>query len=115
MIAGTHNFTISQGATFSSRIRLWNPDGTPFDFSGYKARMQIRSKISDPTYYVELTTENGRITLNNTNNSINLYLADEVTKNIPRDGVYDLEIESSYGEVSRVIEGAVRLKPEVTR
>lgn len=115
MIAGPHNFTISQGATFRSRIRLWNPDETPFNFTGYTARMQIRSKISDPTFYVELTTENGRITLDNATNSINLYLPDEVTRTIPRDGVYDLEIESSYGEVSRVIEGLVRLKPEVTR
>lgn len=115
MIPGSHNFTIKQGATFSRRIRIKNPDGTPFNLTGYSARMQIRRQITDTAFYVELTTANGRITINPTQGEINLYLSDEVTQTIPRDGVYDLEIENTYGEKFYVIEGLVRLRPEVTR
>lgn len=115
MIAGTHNFTINQGATFSRRLTIKNDEGQPFDLTGYQARMQIRRQLSDATFYVELTTENGRITLEPEDGVILLYMSDEVTRTIPKDGVYDLEIQSETGEVFRVIEGKVRLKPEVTR
>lgn len=77
--------------------------------------MQIRRDIKDSTFYVELTSANGRITINVAEGSLNLYLSDDITREIPRDGVYDLEIENEYGEVSRVIYGNVRLIPEVTR
>lgn len=115
MIPGKHNFTINQGATFSRRIKVSNPDGTPYDFSGCSIRMQIRRDIKDSTFYVELTTANGRITVDLEEGSLDLYLSDDLTKNILRDGVYDLEIENEHGEVSRLIYGNVRLIPEVTR
>lgn len=115
MIPGKHNFTINQGATFSRRLRVSNPDGTPYDFSGCTARMQIRRDVKDSGFYVELTIANGRITVDLEDGALNLYLSDEITKDIPRDGVYDLEIQNEYGEVSRLIYGNVRLIPEVTR
>lgn len=115
MIPGSHNFTIKQGSTFRRRLRIKNPDGTPFNLTGYTGRMQIRRQVSDSTFYVELTTQNGRMTFTPLLGQIDLYLSDDVTKLIPRDGVYDLEIEDTYGEVFAVMEGLVRLKLEVTR
>ena len=115
VIAGTHNFTINQGTTFSRRLRIKNSEGEPFDLTGYQARMQIRRQLTDSSFYVELSTENGRITLEPEDGVILLYMSDDITRTIPKDGVYDLEIESEVGEVFRVIEGKVRLKPEVTR
>lgn len=77
--------------------------------------MQIRRQVTETTFYVELTTENGRITVNPTLGQIDLYISDETTKLIPRDGVYDIEMEDTYGEVFPLMEGLVRLKLEVTR
>lgn len=46
---------------------------------------------------------------------IDLIITDEKTTLIPSSGVYDLELTSSSGEVTRILEGKVRLSAEVTR
>lgn len=115
MIAGVHNFTIDQGATWNRTVELQNPDETPYNLTGYTARMQIRRETTSSTVMMSLTTENGRITLGGALGTIALSLTDELTATIPYDGVYDLEIVSGSGEVYRVIKGIIRLNPEVTR
>ncbi len=115
MIAGVHNFTIDQGATWTRTVELQNPDETPYNLTGYTARMQIRREITSTTVIMSLTTENGRIALGGALGTITLTLTDELTATIPYDGVYDLEIVSNGGEVYRVIKGIIRLNPEVTR
>jgi hypothetical protein len=42
-------------------------------------------------------------------------VTDEQTELLTKSGVYDLEVESPGGEVTRIIEGKVRLSREVTR
>jgi len=115
VLAGTYNFSIDQGATFSRRITLRNSDETLYNLTGYTARMHIRRELPDTETMLVLTTENGRITLGGAAGTIDLYIADEQTATLTRDGVYDLEIQSSAGEVFRVLKGAVRVSLEVTR
>lgn len=115
MLAGTYNFTIDQGSTFSRTITLRNGDETLFDLSGYTARMHIRRELPDTDIMLALTTENGRITLGGEAGTIDLYVTDEATGTLTRDGVYDLEIVSDVGEVFRVLQGLVRVRLEVTR
>lgn len=126
MRAGTYNFTCEQGSTFTRLIELEEPDliadptgGThvPLNISGYTARMQIRRTIDSSTVIVNLTTENGGLTVNPTDpeNQILISMSDDVTASISTSGVYDLEIESPTGVVSRVLQGAVTLSQEVTR
>ncbi len=115
MIAGIYNFTIDQGATFTRHITIKNSDETPYVLTNYTARMHIRREITDANILINLTTENGGLTINETAGTIDIYISDEVTSTLTRDGVYDLEIASSFGEVFRVIQGVVRLNLEVTR
>lgn len=126
MRAGTYNFTCEQGSTFTRLIELEEPDliadptgGThvPLNIAGYTARMQIRRTIDSSTVIVNLTTENGGLTVNPTDpeNQILISMSDDVTASISTSGVYDLEIESPTGVVSRVLQGAVTLSQEVTR
>ncbi len=49
--------TILQGATFRKRW-TWKPGGVPMDFTGCKARMQVRAEIDSTVVLLELTTEN---------------------------------------------------------
>lgn len=131
MIAGVYNITIEQGSTFGRLISIEQPDLATdptgqtfenFDLSGFAARMHIRRTIDTPTPMITLTTENGRIAINpniagapTRNNEISLMITAADTATITTSGVYDLEIISAGGTVSKVIRGDVTLIPEVTR
>jgi hypothetical protein len=129
MIAGVYNITCQQGSTFSRLLEIEQPDLVtdptgqtyiPYDLSGYSARMQVRRTIESATTLVTLDTENGGLQINPTEEEdkthhIRIYMADEVTASISSSGVYDLEIVNDSGEVSRIIQGAFTLSPEVTR
>ena len=131
MIAGVYNITIEQGSTFGRLISVEQPDLATdptgqtfenFDLAGYTARMHIRRTIDSSTAMITLTTENGRIAINpnivgypTRNNEISLSITAADTATITTSGVYDLEIISAGGTVSKVIRGDVTLIPEVTR
>ena len=131
MIAGIYNITIEQGSTFGRLVSIEQPDlitdptgatFEPFDLSGHTARMHIRRTIETTTPMITLTTENGRIAINpnivdspTNNNEISLSITAADTAIITSSGVYDLEIISTSGTVSKVIRGDVTLIPEVTR
>ena len=131
MIAGVYNLTIEQGSTFGRLIAIEQPDLATdptgqtfenFDLSGFTARMDIRRTIDTATPMITLTTENGRIAINPSiagnatrNNEISLSITAADTATITTSGVYDLEIISAGGTVSKVIRGDVTLIPEVTR
>lgn len=115
----TINLKIKQGATFRKRV-TWKagPEGTPVvvNLTGYTARMQIRSDIASPDVLVELTTENGGIVLGGVNGTIDLFISDEATGLYEWDtGVYDIELQSSIGDVKNLFGGNVSVNKEVTR
>ena len=115
MAAGIYNFICEQGATFQRSLTTTDGAGEPLDLSGYTARMQVRRDIDSATVMITLTTENGGSTLGGEAGTIDLYISDSDTSDIPRSGVYDLEIISGGGVVTRLIKGKFELDPEVTR
>ena len=120
MLAGTYRINCDQGATFERSLTIYQPavlgaSAVPVDLTGYSARMQVRPETDASATLVELTTENGRITLGGVAGTIELFIDAETTATIDRDGVYDLEIYNAAGTVYRVIKGRFVLDPEVTR
>lgn len=126
MRAGIYNIDCEQGSTFVRLLVLKRPDlvadptgetYVDFDLSGYTARMQVRRTIENPAVMLELTTANNGLTINPTgeNNLIRIDIDDSQTAALQNSGVYDLEIISAEGAVSRLIQGAFNLSPEVTR
>jgi hypothetical protein len=113
---GTYDFTIYQGATFL-RVLTWKDEANALvNLTGYTARMQIRSNkdSADPT--VTLTTENGGIALGGAAGTITLTItATDSAAITESEGVYDLELVSSGGVVTRLLQGAVEINKEVTR
>jgi hypothetical protein len=63
MSAGTFNIVAEQGATYNKLFTLTNSAGDLIDLTGYTARLQVREKYSSETKLLDLTTENGGITL----------------------------------------------------
>lgn len=113
------NLEIDQGATFR-RSFIVAAAGSPIDLTGYKARAQIRLLPSSTTVLVDMTTENGVLSIEPLAGKISIYLPASQTKALTfteTGAFYDLEIYqvSNPEEVTRVLGGTVILNPEVTR
>jgi hypothetical protein len=78
--------------------------------------MQVRSTVDASPVILELTTSNTRIVLGGVAGTVSLNVAANVTANlVPGLYVYDLEVVSGGGEVTRLVEGNFNVKAEVTR
>jgi hypothetical protein len=117
----TYNLTgdaaIEQGATYTKQIVWKDGGGVPMDLTGYSARMQIRKTIGSTKVLVDLATSPGSgIALGGALGTIVLTISAALTTAITEAvGVYDLELVSGGGVVTRLLEGDVEIKPEVTR
>ena len=116
MTAGNYYLTVEQGATLSLVITYKDSSCSAINLSGFTARMQLRDEIESSSTVLSLTTENGRIALGGANGTVTLTVAATDTANLTAgDGVYDLELVSGGGVVTRLIEGAYSIVREVTR
>jgi hypothetical protein len=112
----SHDLTIPAGATYSQTLN-WKT-GSPAAFvntTNFTARMQLRTSYSAASASLELTTANGRISLTNAGVITLSLTATETAALAAGRYVYDLEMVSSGGQVTRLLEGVVTVSPEVTR
>lgn len=113
MAAGVYDFTLEQGTTFRRTIKVG------MDLTGYTARMSIAPKAGQPAA-ITLTTGSGititaSATPETTPSEILLTITDAQSSGLTlKRGVYDLELESTDGDVIRLLEGKVTISPEVT-
>lgn len=112
----TYDLTIYNGATFSQQFIWRDSAGALVNLTGFSARMQIRANKAATTFIHELTNLNGGIALGGAAGTINLTIPATTTAGFTaKKGVYDLELVSGGGVVTRLVEGAVVFSPEVTR
>lgn len=104
--------SIDQGTDTQVSVSVHDSTGQAVDIAS--ARMQLRPSIESETVSDELTTENERISLDE--GTLVLSFPNATTSGMNA-GVYayDLEVVSSLGMVTRVMEGTVTIRPEVTR
>jgi hypothetical protein len=87
----------------------------PKDLTNYTARMQIRGDVDDTATLVSLTSP-GDIAISLTDARITVTIATSVTEALDFDNaVYDLELVDASSEATRILEGEVELRKEVTR
>lgn len=112
-----YNLVIVQGATFNPTFTWNNSGGTVIDLSAYTAaELQIRSSINaaDPPA-VDLTLNAG-ITLAGTAPNISILIDATDTANLTiQQGVYNLNLTDSTGNVIRLLEGNVKINPTVIK
>ena len=109
-MAAIANLTIDQGATFSSDVTVKDANGNPFDLTGYTARAKLAKGYQSTKTRQDFTTTiasatEGKVTLSLT--------ATETTALEDTRYVYDLEIQTG-DVVTRVIEGIISVRPQVT-
>lgn len=123
MTAGIYELKLEQGATFRRAIR-YIVDDTPVDLTGYDIRMQIRPQYADRTedILLEANLDNGRIEILDQSDPdevgyfvVTISAEDTESLQWDRQAFYDIELESSSGNVVRLLAGRATLFREVTR
>jgi hypothetical protein len=121
MAAGRLDLLIEKGSTFQKTLTWKTRDPSTgleslVDLTSYSARAQFRETHEDPLAFFSLTEENGGIELNTQTGEITLKIPAETSSQVPySSGVWDLEVFQGTDTVIRLVEGKVRLTPEVTR
>lgn len=105
------NIQLDQGSVFNSTIDVEDINGNPASLSGYTSRGQVRKTYSS-SIAVDFTTA---IT-DASNGKVAISLSDTQTGAMkPGRYVYDVEVLSSSGAVTRIVEGQCEVMPRVTR
>ena len=105
------NLYIDQGTDFSVTVDVTDSAGDILDLDGYTASAQIRKTYSSSTVSATFST-----TISASAGQVTLDLTDAQTSALTAGRyVYDLNIESGGGVITRVIEGQAIVTPGVTR
>lgn len=113
-MAEQYNFNIDQGTTWNRTITRKDSDNNPINLSGYTARMKLKRQKGSATADLTLTTENDGIAIDALNGAITLSLTPTQTASLDASYVYDLELVSGSGDVTRLLQGRVIIDGEVT-
>jgi len=111
MAAGTYNFIIDQGATFTRQLTV-KENNSAMDLTGYSVASKMRSTHDSSTVVGTFTC-----TVSNASGGIITISMTSSTTAAIEEGiyVYDLEITSGSSIVTRLLQGNITVNPEVTR
>lgn len=103
------NLVVDQGSDFSTTIDITDSDGNAIDLSTYTAAGKIKKHYTSLTSVSFSTnvTASGILTISLAANTSDDMEAGRY--------VYDVELTSNTGSVTRVLEGIVTITPSVTR
>ena len=116
MNPGRYNITVYQGTTFTLSPS-WLIDNVVVDVTGYSAKVQVRPEADSSTVVVELSTANNRIAVNGALGQFNWVLTDTETAaaSLPAGNyVYDFNVTSGGGIVTKLLQGAFIVVDSVT-
>ena len=110
-MAAIANLTIDQGATFSSDVTVKDAQDNAFNLTGYTASAKLAKGFASTRTRTNMTTT---IATDATSGVVTLSLTATETAALDAERyVYDLEITSGAA-VTRVIEGIITVRPQVT-
>ena len=110
---------IQRGGTFIYPILIWNDNRlTRKNLTGFTAELKIKRKLPngelEPTSIIELTTENGGITLGGLEGTVDLYISATNTATLPSaNAFYDLKLING-ASVETALSGTATIKDTVT-
>lgn len=116
MARNLFDLEIKQGETLSL-VATWRDSANALvNLTGFTARAQGRATYDASSTLFSLTSSSG-ITLGGAAGTITITLSATATAALsaPQQGVWDLELVSGSGVVTRLLEGDLRILPEATR
>lgn len=111
---------VVQGKTWEAKFRYLTRCSSgrkpsPMDLSSYTARMVVRECAEDSALLLNLTTENGGITLGGATGTIDIDATPTQTSNLTAgDGVYEIELYTG-SDVIGFATGKVKVYQEIIR
>lgn len=130
MPAARYDITCEQGAVFAYDLPVNLDDGDdnpnndqPADLTGWTAKMQVRPSLTEPPL-IELTTQNGRLLLNEGKVKLRLNPPETASLNpkfmlssfpLQSQGIYDLFLTSPGGTVIKALYGRFDIIAAITR
>ncbi len=110
-MAARADIIIDQGTTFETVVTVTDTNGDVVDLTNYETASQIRKHHTSSAVTATFVISNG-----GTNGQLTLSLSSSATGGIDAGRyVYDVEVTTAAGVVSRVVEGIVTVNPQVTR
>lgn len=117
MVAARHDFEIEKGTDFNEVWTLFDDEAmtTLTNLTGFTARMKAKESIDATTTILDLTTENGKLTLGDAAGTITFAIPNAETSAIAvEDGIYDFELIDASADVERLLFGDITFSKEVT-
>lgn len=119
-----YDLSVDKGATYIKTFTWYDPPptpnpqkllhGAPKDLTGYTGAMQSRPDASDNTILFSLSSATGGISISG--GVITIRIEASTTETFDFDtAVYDLKLTAPDGTVTRLVEGKVKVDPNVTR
>jgi|TARA_R110001592_G_scaffold83_9_gene568 hypothetical protein len=104
------NIIIDQGTDFSALVDVSTSTNTVYDLTGYTVAGQMRKNYASSSATTFGCSHNGAL------GQISMTLAKTVTTALePGRYLYDIEITSAGGAVTRVVQGTSTVTPGMTR
>ena len=116
-IPGEYNFKIFQGSTFRRRFTFRDNDGNPINLTGSLLRLQCRPQFDSTLKIIDIdSASKGGITIIDAAGGVfEVELSAAATAAITEGGYYDIEMEATNGDVSRLFKGIISIDPEATK
>ena len=101
---------IDQGTTYSNTVTLTDGNNNPIDITSYANGQSLIKK-----WYTSQNLVPFSVSINTGSSSVTLSLTSNATANIKSGRyVYDVDLLSNTGTVTKVLEGIVTINPSVT-
>ena len=113
-MAAIANLSIDQGTTFTSDVTVKDANGNPFNLTGYTTEAKMAKGYASTRTRTTITSS---VASDATTGVVSLTLtaAQTAALDAPERYVYDVEItNTSTSAVTRVIEGIITTRPNVT-
>jgi hypothetical protein len=110
-MATISNLYVDAGSTYSNIITVTASNGQALNLTGFTVASQMRKSYQSSIAYSFNASVYDALA-----GKIRLQLTDEQSEAIPAGRwLYDVEIESSAGAKTRVVEGIVTVNPQITQ
>lgn len=110
-MAAISNLFIDQGSDYSNIITVRAANGQPLNLTGFTAKSQLRKSFGSSVAY-----EFNATIFSAPTGKLRLQISAANSEQIPPGRyLYDVEITSQSGTITRVVEGIVTMTPQITK